>query len=163
MTKTFPGVMVSINHFGVLLQGESGIGKSELALALLDRGHQLVSDDAVELQSVGDDIMTSAPEKLRGFLGVRNVGIIPIETLFGANSICAVQRLDLIIALTLEQQTTDPLPNPWPTQTLLGFAIPTITLQQKPGRQLALVVETAVKFAQSGYRSHFMAEDLHIS
>ncbi|MDQ2993440.1 MAG: hypothetical protein M3R00_00620 [Pseudomonadota bacterium] len=162
MKATVPGVMLSLYQFGVLLQGKSGIGKSELALALLDRGHQLVSDDAVQLQSDGDHIMASAPEKLRGYLGLRNIGIIPVETLFGADAVCTEQRLDLIINLIDDQQTIDPLPSTWPNQITLGCDIPAIALQQKSGRQLALVVESAVKFAQTGYRSHFMTEDRHI-
>jgi len=152
MTTTLPGVMLSLNHFGVLLKGESGSGKSELALALLDRGHQLVSDDAVELHSVQNRLIARAPIKLRGFLGIRQIGIIQVEQHFGSNALCTEQAVDLIIHL---QQTvnSNPFPTSWLEQILLGCSIPTISLQQQDPTHLALLVETAVKQAQSGHHS----------
>ncbi len=88
MKQTIPGVMLNIFNTGVLIQGESGIGKSELALQLLDRGHQLISDDAVELQCTNQQLISSAPESLRGFLSVRNISIIDVAKHFGASALC---------------------------------------------------------------------------
>ena len=153
MTTTLPGVMLSLNHFGVLLQGESGSGKSELALALLDRGHQLVSDDAVELHCAQNRLIASAPTKLHGFLGIRQIGIIQVEQHFGSNAICTEQAVDLIIHLQQAAINSNPLPTSWSNQILLGCPIPAISLKQQDAAHLALLVETAVKQAQSGHHS----------
>ncbi len=153
MSTTLSGVMLSLNHFGVLLQGESGSGKSELALALLDRGHQLVSDDAVELHNEQDRLIARAPIPLRGFLGIRHIGIIQVEQHFGLNAICSEQSVDLIIHLQQNAINNNPLPTTWPHQMLLGYPIPAISLAQQGATHLALLVETAVKQAQSGHCS----------
>lgn len=146
---TISGLMMCVYGKGILLRGPSGLGKSELALRLLDRGHQLISDDALQLEKMGDKVLASAPELLRGRLNIRELGVINIESHFGIAALRKNHSIDLMIELlSVEpQKNLEPLPLEYTTQTLLGIDIPSVQLTVTPQRDLALLVEIAAKQA----------------
>lgn len=102
------GVLVDVFGEGVLIMGESGIGKSEAALELIKRGHRLVSDDVVEIKRVSKEILVgSAPEITRHFIELRGIGIIDVKTLFGVESVKMTQNIDMVIQLDEWDKGTD--------------------------------------------------------
>ena len=140
------GVLVDVYGIGVLIMGESGIGKSEAALELIRRGHRLVSDDVVEIRKVSDDTLVgSAPDVTRHFIELRGIGIVDVQMLYGAQSVRKNQNIDLVIELEdwdkdkeydrlgLEEQYTE----------FLGTKVVSYQLPIRPGRNLAIIVETA--------------------
>ena len=140
------GVLVDVYGVGVLIMGESGIGKSEAALELVKRGHRLVSDDVVEIKKVSDETLVgSAPDITRHFIELRGIGIVDVKTLFGVLSVRETQNIDLVITLEewnkekeydrlgLEEQYTE----------FLGNKVVCHQLPIRPGRNLAVIVETA--------------------
>jgi len=153
------GVFMEVMGSGVLLTGDSGIGKSELALDLISRGHRLVADDAPEFSRIAPDIINgTCPALLREFLEVRGLGILNIRSIFGDSAVKPNKYLRLIIALeemTEEQlHSVDRLRGSRRYRSVLGVSIPEITLPVAPGRNLAIAVETAVRnhiLLQKGY------------
>lgn len=153
------GVLVDVYGEGILITGESGIGKSETALELIKRGHRLVSDDVVEIKKVSDDtLIGSAPDMTRHFIELRGIGIINVKNLFGVESVKNTQSIDLVIRLEewnrdreydrmgLEDQYTE----------FLGNKVACHTIPIRPGRNLALICEAAaVNFRQKkmGYNA----------
>ena len=140
------GVLVDVYGVGVLIMGESGIGKSEAALELIKRGHRLVSDDVVEIRKVSDETLVgSAPDITRHFIELRGIGIVDVKNLFGVLSVKQTQNIDLVITLEdwdrdkeydrlgLEEQHTE----------FLGNKVVCHQLPIRPGRNLAIIVETA--------------------
>ncbi len=140
------GVLVDVFGEGVLIMGESGIGKSEAALELIKRGHRLVSDDVVEIRRVSDEtIIGSAPDITRHFIELRGIGIIDVKTLFGVESVKDTQAIDMVIKLEewdrekeydrlgMEDQYTD----------FLGNKVVCHSIPIRPGRNLAIIVESA--------------------
>ena len=140
------GVLVDVYGVGVLITGESGIGKSEAALELIKRGHRLVSDDVVEIRRVSDDTLVgTAPDITRHFIELRGIGIVDVKTLFGVLSVRETQNIDLVIRLEdwnrekayerlgLEEEYTE----------FLGNKVVCHQLPIRPGRNLAIIVETA--------------------
>lgn len=140
------GVLVDVYGVGVLIMGESGIGKSEAALELIKRGHRLVSDDVVEIRKVSDETLVgTAPDITRHFIELRGIGIVDVKTLFGVQSVRETQNIDLVITLEdwnrereydrlgLEEQYTE----------FLGNKVVCHQLPIRPGRNLAIIVETA--------------------
>ncbi|MDO5438742.1 MAG: HPr(Ser) kinase/phosphatase [Erysipelotrichaceae bacterium] len=140
------GVMLNIYGKGVLLTGKSGIGKSELALELIRRGHFFVSDDRVEISRVQNDLICSAPAILKGMLEIRGVGIIDVNMLFGASTLLDSYNLDLIIHLEEYGETheNNRLSYSQGTLEILGLERPLIDIPITPGRQLSVIIETAV-------------------
>jgi HPr kinase/phosphorylase len=153
------GVFMEVMGSGVLLTGESGIGKSELALDLISRGHRLIADDAPEFSKIAPDIINgTCPDLLREFLEVRGLGILNIRAIFGDSAIKTNKYLRLVIALenmTDEQlHHVDRLRGSKRSRKILGINIPEVTLPVAPGRNLAIAVETAVRnhiLIQKGY------------
>ncbi len=153
------GVFVDVYGVGVLIRGESGIGKSEVALELIKRGHRLVADDAVEIRRVSDDTLVgSAPGITKHLIEVRGIGIVDIKSLFGVQSIRETQNVDLVITmeewdkkkeydrLGLEEEYTE----------FLGNKVQCHTIPIRPGRNLAVIVEsTAINHRQKqmGYNA----------
>ena len=140
------GVLVDVYGIGVLIMGESGIGKSEAALELIKRGHRLVSDDVVEIRKVSDETLVGrAPDITRHFIELRGIGIVDVKMLYGVQSVRETQNIDLVITLEdwdrdkeydrlgLEQQYTE----------FLGNKVVCNQLPIRPGRNLAIIVETA--------------------
>ncbi len=147
---TLHGVFLEVLGMGVLLTGHSAVGKSELALELITRGHRLVADDAPEFRRIAPDIVTgTCPRLLRDFLEVRGLGILDIRAMFGDSSITNSMYLQLIIHLKRmklqEIANMERLQVAGGTRTVLGVEIPQITVPVAPGRNLAILVETAVR------------------
>ena len=143
---TIHGVLMEICGEGVLITGESGVGKSETAMALLRQGHRLVADDAVEIRRINNDtLLGSSPELIRYFMEVRGIGVVDARHLFGIGSVKPEQNIDLVIRfelwddskhydrLGLEQETTD----------ILGVPVPMNVIPVRPGRDLASILELA--------------------
>lgn len=140
------GVLVDVYGEGVLITGESGIGKSEAALELIKRGHRLVTDDAVEIRKVSDDTLVgSAPDITKHFIELRGIGIVDVKTLFGVSSVKDTQNIDLVIRLEdwdkekeydrlgLEEEYTE----------YLGNKVVCHNIPIRPGRNLAIICESA--------------------
>ncbi|HXZ49149.1 MAG TPA: HPr(Ser) kinase/phosphatase [Usitatibacter sp.] len=147
---TLHGVMLDVLEIGVLITGESSIGKSELALELVSRGHGLVADDVVELQQIGPDtVQGRCPPMLRDFLEVRGLGVLNIRSIFGETAVRPRKALRLIVHLdqpeVVPEVRNNRLATRSGTQEILGVEIPTVTLAVAPGRNLAVLVEAAVR------------------
>ncbi len=147
---TLHGVFLEVLGMGVLLTGHSAVGKSELALELITRGHRLVADDAPEFRRIAPDIVAgSCPPLLREFLEVRGLGILNIRAMFGDSSIVNSMYLQLIIHLKRmklqEIADMERLQAVGQSRTVLGVEIPQLTVPVAPGRNLAILVETAVR------------------
>ena len=140
------GVLVDVYGEGVLIMGESGIGKSEAALELIKRGHRLVSDDVVELRRVSDEtLIGSAPDITRHFIELRGIGIIDVKTLFGVESVKNTQSIDLVIKLEEwdKEKEYDRLGLEEEYTEFLGNKVVCHSLPIRPGRNLAVIVESA--------------------
>lgn len=146
---TLHGVFLDVLEIGVLITGESSIGKSELALELISRGHGLVADDVVELQQIGPEtIQGRCPPMLRDFLEVRGLGVLNIRSIFGETAVRPRKVLRLMVHLDMPVAGLEPrdrLATRSGTQDILGVEIPTVTLAVAPGRNLAVLVEAAVR------------------
>ena len=140
------GVLVEVYGEGLLIVGESGVGKSETAIELVKRGHRLIADDAVEIRKVSSrSLVGSAPENIRHFIELRGIGIINARRIFGVGAVNLTSKIDLVINLEqwkadkvydrmgLEEQTTEILEN----------KVPSVTIPVKPGRNLAVIIEVA--------------------
>jgi HPr kinase/phosphorylase len=145
---TLHGVFMEVLGTGVLITGDSSIGKSELALELLTRGHRLIADDATEFSRVSPDtLLGSCPEMLRDFLEVRGLGILNVRAMFGASAIKQHRNLRLIVVLQdiEEASKMDRLHGSKRMRNIQDVDIPEITLPVGPGRNLAVLLEVAVR------------------
>jgi HPr kinase/phosphorylase len=145
---TVHGVLLDVLGLGVLITGESGLGKSELALELISRGHGLVADDAVELSRTAPHVIDGhCPDLLQNLLEVRGLGLLNIRTIFGETSVRRKMKLKLIVHLVRAsaQVKFERLPLQETTQDILGEPIAKVTLQVAAGRNLAVLVEAAVR------------------
>jgi len=151
------GSMVDILGVGVIIRGESGIGKSECVLALIERGYSLVSDDVTKVTLVdGREVIGTSAELTRNHMEVRGIGIINVAAMFGVRSIRAEKRVDLVVTLKSwnEVQDVDRLGIEEQFVDVLGVDIPHITIPVRPGRDLARLIEVAAyqtKLKRSGY------------
>lgn len=155
------GVFMEVKGIGVLLTGESGVGKSELALELLSRGHRLVADDAPEFSHAGPDtVIGTCPPMLRDFIEVRGLGILNVRSLFGDSAVKQDKFLRLIVNLRQvtpdELVRIDRLEGSRRTRMVLDVEVPEVMLPVAPGRNLAVLVEAAVSnhiLLMKGYNS----------
>ncbi|ULX56717.1 hypothetical protein [Ectothiorhodosinus mongolicus] len=153
---TLHGVFLRVFEQGVLLTGASGIGKSELALELVSRGHALIADDTPEFTAEADQVIGRCPELLQGFIEVRGLGILHLGRLMGENAIAKQQRLDLLIELIspAAAKVDNRLSAKQEDREILGRPFPVWQLSMASGRNLAVMVEMAARshaLAQSGY------------
>ena len=140
------GVLVEVYGEGLLILGDSGIGKSETAIELVKRGHRLIADDAVEIKRVSaKTLVGSAPELIKYFIELRGIGIVDVRRLFGMGAVKATERIDLVINLEPwnPEKMYDRFGLDEETETILGIKIPSITIPVKPGRNLAIILEIA--------------------
>ncbi|NEN74893.1 HPr kinase/phosphorylase [Pelistega sp. NLN82] len=146
-TTTVHGVFMDVLGLGVLITSESGLGKSELALELISRGHGLVADDAVEFSRTTPTLIEGqCPELLRNLLEVRGLGLLDIRTIFGETSVRRKMSLKLIVHLVrANNEKFERLPIQDQTQDLLGLPVRRVMLQVAAGRNLAVLVEAAVR------------------
>ncbi len=157
--ETLHGVMVVVLGKGVFIAGESGVGKSEIALSLLQRHHQLVADDAVEIhRNEHDKLIGRAPALLKGFLEIRGLGILDVPKLFGENACADSHSLDLCITVSPMDanrlHSLDRLNGEYSQRRFLDIDIPNIILPITPARSPAVLLETAVanqQLRESGY------------
>ena len=145
-TVTEFGSMVDILGIGVLIRGQSGIGKSECVLGLIERGHSLVADDVTRMTSLeGRELMATAPELTRNHMEVRGIGIINVASVFGIGSIRIEKRLDLVVTLKEWQdlESVDRIGLDQEFYEILGFKVPHVTIPVRPGRDIARLIEVA--------------------
>ena len=158
------GCMVDILGVGVIIKGESGIGKSEAVLALIERGYSLVADDVVRAMLVdGREVLCTSAELTRDHMEVRGIGIINVAQMFGVKAIRKEKSLDLIVSLKVWNEVTDVdrLGMEQEFTKVLGVDIPHVTIPVRPGRDIARLIEVAAfqtKLRKSGYNA---AEDLN--
>lgn len=161
---TIHGVLVEVYGEGVLIMGESGIGKSEAALELVKRGHRLVTDDVVELRKVSDETLVgSAPDITRHLIELRGIGIVDVKSLFGVAAVKNTQSVDMVIKLEewsrdreydrlgLDEQYTE----------FLGNKIVCYNIPIRPGRNLAVIVETAAVNSRQKKMGYNAAQELY--
>ena len=140
------GVLVEVYGEGVLLLGESGVGKSETAIELVKRGHRLIADDAVEIKRVSATTLVGrAPEIIRHYVELRGIGIVDVRRLFGMGAVKETEKIDLVINLENWKQDKmyDRLGLEETTEEILGIKVPSIVLPVCPGRNLSVVIEVA--------------------
>ena len=157
------GVLVEVYGEGILLLGESGVGKSETAIELVKRGHRLIADDAVEIRKVSSkSLVGSAPDNIRHFIELRGIGIINASRIFGVGAVKLTEKIDLVINMEpwdmnkvydrmgLESETTE----------ILGLDISSLTIPVKPGRNLAVIIEVAAMNNRQKKLGYNAAQDL---
>ena len=160
--ETRHGVLVNVFGAGMLITGNSGVGKSEAALELIKRGHQLVADDVVDIRRVDDRLIGEAPELVRHFMEIRGIGIIDVSTMYGAGAILHSKTINMVTHLELwrADKEYDRLGMSENTVDILGVKVPSLLLPIHPGRNLAVVLEVAarnLRLKQMGYNA---AEEL---
>jgi HPr kinase/phosphorylase len=147
-TVTEFGSMVDILGVGVLIRGQSGIGKSEAVLGLIERGYSLVADDVTRVKSLeGRELMATAPDLTRYHMEVRGIGIINVASIFGIGSIRIEKRLDLVVTLRdwneLEEEDVDRIGLDQEFYEILKLQVPHITIPVRPGRDIPRLIEVA--------------------
>lgn len=144
---TIHGVLMDLYGVGVLVMGESGIGKSETALALVERGHRLVADDAVTISRIGDRLDGKSPDVIRYFLELRGIGIIDVKAMYGAGAVQLVKTIDMVVRLEAwsDKSTYNRLGAPEEKYSILGVEKPMYVIPVKPGRNLAVILEAAAR------------------
>jgi len=153
------GVLVEVYGEGILILGESGVGKSETALEVVKRGHRLIADDVVEVRRVSDTtLLGRAPEIIRHLIEIRGIGILDVKELYGVSSVKMQENINFVINLELwdEKKTYERLGLNEESTDILGIDVPSITIPVRPGRNLAIIVEVAaINFRQKsmGYNA----------
>ena len=143
---TRSGVFVEVYGEGMLILGDSGIGKSETAIELVKRGHRLIADDAVEITRVSaKTLVGTAPELIRHFIELRGIGIVDVRRLFGMGAVKQTERIDIVIELEPwnPEKLYDRFGLDEEKEEILGIKVPSITIPVKPGRNLAIILEIA--------------------
>lgn len=140
------GVLVEVFGEGVLILGDSGIGKSETAIALVERGHRLIADDAVEIKRVsGKTLVGSAPSLIKHYVELRGIGIIDVRRIYGMGAVKETEKIDLVIHLEpwVEGKMYDRFGLEDQTYNILGIDVPSIIVPVRPGRSLPIILEIA--------------------
>ncbi len=140
------GVLVEVYGEGLLIVGDSGVGKSETAIELIKRGHRLIADDAVEIRRISEkSLIGSAPENIRHFIELRGIGIINARRIFGMGSVKLTEKIDMVINLEIwdNKKVYDRMGMSNEMTEILGNKVPILTIPVKPGRNLAVIIEVA--------------------
>jgi HPr kinase/phosphorylase len=140
------GVLVEVYGEGILLVGDSGVGKSETAIELIKRGHRLIADDAVEIRRVSaKSLVGTAPENIRHFIELRGIGIINARRIFGMGAVKITEKIDMVINLEIwdNSKVYDRMGIDSEYTEILGIRVPVLTIPVKPGRNLAIIIEVA--------------------
>lgn len=160
------GVLVEVYGEGVLITGESGAGKSEAAIELIKRGHRLIADDAVEIRKISDKtLMGNSPSNIRHFVELRGIGIIDARRIFGMGAVKLNEKIDMVIQLEAWDSTKayDRLGLDNEYADILGVKVPAMTVPITPGRNLAVIVETAAMNNRQKKMGYNAAKDLMVS
>ena len=145
MRRHMHSVLMDVFGLGVLIMGESGIGKSECALDLIDRGHRLIADDVAEIKRIGDTLIGASPDLTRYHMELRGLGVLNIKDLYGVSSVRMSQRVELVVSLERWEpgQEYDRLGLQDERFTILGIELPLVRMPVAPGRNIAILVEVA--------------------
>ena len=157
------GVLMEIYGEGVLILGESGVGKSETAVELVKRGHRLVADDAVEIKKVSSKTLVgSSPEIIRHFIELRGIGIIDVKKIFGMGAVKDTENVNLVVNLEVWQQgkNYERLGLDKNFTNILGIEVPSVTVPVRPGRNLAIIIEIAAMNFRQQKMGYNAAEEL---
>ena len=158
------GVLVEVYGQGVLILGESGVGKSETAVELIKRGHRLVADDAVEIKKVSSkSLIGVSPDIIRHFIEIRGIGIVDVKNIFGMGAVKESEKIDMIIHLEAWEKGKqyDRLGLVDEYTNILGLDIPSLTIPIKPGRNLAVIFEVAAMNNRQKRMGYNAAEELN--
>ena len=164
---TIHGVLVEIYGEGVLLLGDSGIGKSETALELIKRGHRLIADDAVEIRKINHQrLHGSAPEVIRYYMELRGIGVINVRHIYGVGAVKPEGGIDLVVLMEpwMDGKAYDRLGLTEETETILGVKLPKVTIPVRPGRNLAVILELAAmnnRQKKMGYNAAVALTEAH--
>ena len=143
---TTHGVLVEVYGEGMLILGDSGIGKSETALELIKRGHRLIADDAVEIRRIDENtLLGSAPENIRHYMELRGIGIVNVRSLYGIGAVKGASMVEMVVKLEpwKEGKAYDRLGLIQEYEDILGLSVPSLTIPVRPGRNLAVIMEVA--------------------
>ncbi len=157
------GVLVEVYGEGILLLGESGVGKSETAIELIKRGHRLIADDAVEIRRVSSkSLVGTAPDNIRHFIELRGIGIINASRIFGVGAVKLTEKIDMVV--NIEQwdvnKVYDRMGLEEKTFEILGIEVPSVTIPVRPGRNLAVIIEVAAMNNRQKKLGYNAAQDL---
>ena len=158
------GVLVEVYGEGILIMGESGVGKSETAVELMKRGHRLVADDAVEIKKVSSkSLVGSSPEIIRHFIELRGIGIVDVKKIFGMGAVKDTEKINMVIHLEnwVSGKQYDRLGLVDEYTNILGIDIPSLTIPVKPGRNLAIIFEVAAMNNRQRRMGYNAAEELN--
>ena len=158
------GVLVEVYGEGLLILGESGVGKSETAIELVKRGHRLVADDAVEIKRVSDKTLVgSSPDIIKHFIELRGIGIVDVRRIFGMGAIKETEKIDLVVNLEVwkENKQYDRLGLVTEYTDILGLEVPCLNIPVRPGRNLAVVLEVAAMNNRQKKLGYNPAEELN--
>lgn len=157
------GVLIEIYGEGVLIMGESGVGKSETAVELVKRGHRLIADDAVEIRKASNiTLVGSSPDNIRHFLELRGIGIVNARQLFGIGSVKMSEKINMVVEMELwnPEKTYDRMGVDTHYMTILGVKVPFLNIPVKPGRNLAVILEVAAMNNRQKKMGYNAAKDL---
>ena len=160
---TMHGVLVEVHGEGILLTGDSSIGKSETALELIKRGHRLIADDAVDIKLIDrTTLIGTAPEMIRYYMELRGIGVVDVRYLYGVGSVKPEAAIDLVVHLEMwdEDKVYDRLGTINETTEILGITVPSLTIPVRPGRNLAVILELASMNNRQKKMGHNAAEML---
>lgn len=162
-SQTIHGVLMDLYGVGVLVIGESGIGKSETALSLIERGHRLVADDAVTITRIGERLDGTSPEMIRYFMEVRGIGIIDVKAMYGVGAVRLVKSVDMVVRLETWNDFAqyDRIGTSDEYYTVLGVKKPLHVIPVKPGRNLAVILEAAARTHRLNDLGFSAAEELN--
>jgi HPr kinase/phosphorylase len=158
------GVMVEVYGIGILILGDSGIGKSETAIELIKRGHRLIADDAVEIRRVSSKTLVArAPDLIKHYIELRGIGIVDVRRLFGIGAVKETEKIELVIKLEpwVEGKMYDRMGLSNEMMEIMGIQIPSVCIPVRPGRNLAVIIEIAAMNQRQKYMGHNTAEEFN--
>ena len=146
-STTVHGVLMDVFGVGIMLTGNSGVGKSETAMELIKRGHRLVADDSVLIKRVENELIGTAPERIRYFMELRGIGIINVKNMYGSGSVLDEKDVELVMEMEPWQRDKeyDRIGGEQNIEEILGVKIPKLTVPVSPGRNLAILIEVAAR------------------
>ena len=144
---TVHGVLMDVFGAGILLMGNSGVGKSETAMELIKRGHRLVADDSVVIRRIENELVGTAPERIRYFMELRGIGIINVKNMYGSGAVMTEKEIELVMELEpwRKDKEYDRIGGEENVETILGINVPKLTIPVSAGRNLAILIEVAAR------------------